>query len=120
MNFVNRPGPAEIAGPSPMEAEENVLVLARGNAGLRQFDNSDGEASPESLRTVLGRVAETSTREIDNLIDELRTLRKKLQADSNRIQRDIANHAELSQQVMQLTKIISESVQKLPSALREH
>jgi hypothetical protein len=32
-------------------------------------------------------------------------LHKKLQTDSNRIQRDIAEHAELSQQVMQLTKI---------------
>jgi vacuolar-type H+-ATPase subunit I/STV1 len=119
MNFVNRPGPAEIGAPTAPEAEENVLVLARGSAGLRHFDNADGEASADSLRSVLGRVAETSTREIDNLIDELRTLRKKLQADSNRIQRDIASHAELSQQVMQLTKIISESVQKLPSALRD-
>ena len=44
----------------------------------------------------------------------LRTLRKKLQTDGDRIQRDIAEHAELSQQVMQLTKIISDSVKKLP------
>jgi hypothetical protein len=41
-------------------------------------------------------------------------LHKKLQSDGDRIQRDIAEHAELSQQVMQLTKIISDSVKKLP------
>jgi hypothetical protein len=52
--------------------------------------------------------------EIDGLLSELQTLRRKLQTDGNRIQRDIVEHAELSQQVMQLTKIISDSVKKLP------
>ena len=52
--------------------------------------------------------------EIDNLISDLQTLRKKLQTDGDRIQRDIAEYAELSQQVMQLTNIISDSVKKLP------
>ena len=48
--------------------------------------------------------------QIDNLIAELQELRKKLQTNSNRIQRDITEHAELNQQVMQVTDIISESV----------
>jgi hypothetical protein len=61
-------------------------------------------------------VSETSKREIDNLIDELHVLRRKLQSDTDRIQRDIANYAAVSDQVMQLTKIISESMQKLPEA----
>jgi hypothetical protein len=52
--------------------------------------------------------------EIESLIVELKTLHKKLQTDGDRIQRDIEEHAELSQQVMQLTKIISDSVKKLP------
>jgi hypothetical protein len=43
--------------------------------------------------------------EIESLIVELKTLHKKLQTDGDRIQRDIEEHAELSQQVMQLTKI---------------
>ena len=50
---------------------------------------------------------------------ELKTLHKKLQTDGDRIQRDIAEHAELSQQVMQLTKIISDSVKKLPCVYRK-
>jgi hypothetical protein len=53
---------------------------------------------------------------IDNLISELQTLRRKLQTDGDRIQRDVAKYAELSQQVMQLTTIISDSVKKLPGA----
>jgi methyl-accepting chemotaxis protein len=70
--------------------------------------------SGEHLGTLLRQVSKTSIDEIDGLIVELKTLHKKLQTDGDHIQRDIAEHAELSQQVMQLTKIISDSVKKLP------
>ena len=79
----------------------------------RQTESSDGETSGEKLGTLLRQVSKTSIDEIDSLIVELKTLHKKLQTDGDRIQRDIAEHAELSQQVMQLTKIISDSVKKL-------
>jgi hypothetical protein len=61
-------------------------------------------------------VSETSIREIENLIAQVQVLRKALQTNSNRIQRDITEHTELNQQVMQLTDIISESVKNLPAA----
>ena len=80
----------------------------------RQTESSDGEMSGEHLGTLLRQVSKTSVGEIDGLLGELQTLRRKLQTDGDRIQRDIAEHAELSQQVMQLTKIISDSVKKLP------
>ena len=48
-------------------------------------------------------------------IGQLQLLRRKLNIDGNRIQREIVEYTELSQQVMQLTNIISESVKKLPS-----
>ena len=54
-------------------------------------------------------------REIESLIGDLQSLRKKLHTNGNRIQRDITEYAELNQQVMQLTNIISESVKKLPA-----
>jgi hypothetical protein len=43
-------------------------------------------------------------------------LREKLRSDGDRIHRDIVEYAALSQQVMQLSKIISESVKRLPDA----
>ena len=79
-----------------------------------QTESSDGEMSGEYLGALLRQVSKNSIGEIDSLIVELKTLHKKLQTDGDRIQRDIAEHAELSQQVMQLTKIISDSVKKLP------
>ena len=65
---------------------------------------------------MLRRVAGNSAREIDDLIGELQNLRDRLDADGHRVQRDIMDYADLSQAVMQLTKIISESVKKLPGS----
>ena len=80
----------------------------------QQTESNDGETSGEHLGTLLRQMSKTSIGEIDSLIVELKTLHKKLEPDGDRIQRDIADHAELSQQVVQLTKIISDSVKKLP------
>jgi hypothetical protein len=85
-----------------------------GGAVSRQPESGHGERSAENLGSLLRQVSQTSMGEIDNLISDLQTLRRKLQTDGERIQRDIAEYAELSQQVMQLTTIISDSVEKLP------
>jgi hypothetical protein len=95
------------------DGEGNIREL-RDAAAFRPSEHNDGEMTANNLSTLLGRVSGTSTREIDNLIGDLQTLRKKLQTDSNRLQRDIADYASLSQSVMQLTKIVSDSVKKLP------
>lgn len=115
MNFAKTPSrPAEIGKSLAMEADGNIRPLPRGITAFRRTGQVDGEAAPESLNSLLGKALETSALEIDNLIDELQTLRVKLQNDSDRIQCDIAKYAALSEQVMQITKIISDSVKKLP------
>ena len=58
----------------------------------------------------MDRVSGESTREIDYLIDGLKGLRKKLDDDGQRVQREIAEYSSLSQSVIQLTKIISEGM----------
>jgi hypothetical protein len=93
-------------------SSEHIYRPAR--AALRQTKSGDGELSGENLGNLLRRVSKTSMDEIDSLTAELQTLRRKLQSDGDRIQRDITKHAELCQQVMQLTTIISDSVKKLP------
>jgi hypothetical protein len=92
--------------------EVNIRELGTG-AAFRQTEGSDGEMSAENLGTLLRQVSKTSIAEIDKLISELQTLRRKLQTDGDRIQRDIEAYG-LSQQVMQLTTIITDSVKKLP------
>ncbi len=116
MNLVKPLGSVKIGNSTEVEVEGNIRELVRDNAAFRQAENSDGETATSNLSALLGRVSGNSTREIDNLIAELQTLRKKLQADGNRVRRDIEEYAALSQSVMQLTKIISDSVKKLPDA----
>ena len=102
--------------PRDLDVEENVRTLASAGAVFRQGDNSNGDATANSLSALLRRVSGNSTREIDTLIGNLHDLREKLRADGERIHHDIVDYAALSQQVMQLSKIISESVKRLPDA----
>jgi hypothetical protein len=81
-------------------------------------ESDDGQMSGENLSDLLGRVSKTSTVEVDNLIGEFEELRRRLQTDGDRIEREIEEYNALSQQVMQLTKIISNGVQELPAVSR--
>jgi len=117
MNIARPVGSAEIEKSLEVEIAGNVHELARSSGAVfRSAENGDGETSTDNLATLLRRVADASTREVDSLIVDLQALRRKLNTDGSRIQRDISEYTELSQQVMQLTNIISESVKKLPTA----
>jgi hypothetical protein len=114
MNYVQ---PIQSSGDlksADLDIEENVRTLAHNSAAFRQGDTANGEATANSLSALLRRVSGSSTREIDTLIGDLRDLREKLRSDGDRIHREIVEYAALSQQVMQLSKIISESVKRLP------
>ena len=92
-----------------------IHALKPSGAAFHHLANADDEMSGKNLGTLLGRVTERSTREVEALIDELQGLRKKLEADRDRIQSEITRHSELSQGVMQLTSTISNNVKKLPN-----
>ena len=67
----------------------------------------------ENLKDLLGRVSNNSTGQIDNLVGDFKQLREKLRTDGERIQREIEEYNTLSEMVMQMTKTISESVEKV-------
>ena len=79
-----------------------------------QAERGDVKMSAEELAALLRRLSDAPIRETESLINQLQKLRTQLQNAGNRIQRDIAEYTELSQQTMQLTSIISDSVKKLP------
>jgi hypothetical protein len=99
-----------------VDIDENVRTLANNSVVFRQGDNANSDTNANNLSALLRRVSGNSTREIDTLIGDLRDLREKLRSDGDRIHREIVDYAALSQQVMQLSKIISESVKRLPDA----
>ncbi len=119
MSFVKPLGSASLDNSAEAEVEGNIRELVRRDSTTLRQAESDSEMMTNNVSSLLRRMSGTSTREIDNLIGELQTLREKLQADGNRVQRDIVEYAALSQSVLQLTKIISESlthVKKVPEA----
>jgi len=90
-------------------------LLTRASDVIRQADIAGDEIAVNSVAPFLRRVSEASRREIKHLVDALQTLDKKLQTDGDRIQRDIEEYTELSKHVMQLTTIVSDSVNSLPT-----
>jgi hypothetical protein len=106
-------GSIEIGQSLERDIAAGIHALTRTSEALHRPENGNGEVSADNLGTLLRRVSEASTREVESLIDELHGLRRKLESDGARIQSDIAKYAELSQAVMQLTTIISDNVKNL-------
>jgi hypothetical protein len=73
------------------------------------LNRAGDEMAATTLATLLRRMYEASTCEIDNLISELRGLWDKPETDCDSLESDIAEHAKQS-------AIISDSLKKLPRA----
>jgi hypothetical protein len=107
--------PIEIDRSLEVDIEKNIHELTRFDSASKQPQYGDDEMSTSNLDILLRGISESSTREIENLIDELHGLRKRLETEGARIQSDIAKYAELSRGAMQLTMIISDNVKRLPA-----
>ena len=100
---------SEIERSSEAEVGRSARYLAPD-----RLERDDLKASAEQLAASLRGLSDGALREIDQLINQLQRLRTRLQNASNRIEGDIAEYSQLSQQTMQLTSIIVDSVRKLP------
>jgi methyl-accepting chemotaxis protein len=83
------------------------------------LDAGDVKTSAEELAARFRLLSEASTREVEKLVAQLQRLRTQLENTGNRIERDIAQYTELSEQTTQLTAIITDSVNKLPDGRRQ-
>ena len=118
MNFVGRANSANNESEQKLEGEVRQSA-PQGSDHVDQVD--DVKLTTNDLENLTRRMSLASTREIDNLIGELKTLRQKLATDGSRLERQLAEYAGLSQSVTQLTKIIAEGLTHLEkgSSLRE-
>ncbi len=98
-----------IAPASEVEGEIRELVR-RDVAHLRKPQSEPAEVGAGNLNSLIQRVAGTSLMEIDRLIRELQTLRDHLQNEGQRVQREIAEYAQMSQAASKSTKIIADSL----------
>ncbi len=112
-----------------VEADANLQAVSEVEAGIRDFVRNDiaylrrpgaatlapgldpsAEATVSNVNSLIQRVAGTSLSEIENLIAELEQVRETLHAEGQRVQREIAGYAQLSQAAMKSTRMIAENV----------
>jgi hypothetical protein len=108
---------AERSDGAEIEGKIHELVRRDGQA-IRRTDG-ESEVATGNLGNLVRRVSANSASEIDNLIRELQLLRDKLVSDGYRVEREIVEYAGLSQSVIDMTKIITDSmtqVKTLPKA----
>jgi hypothetical protein len=72
--------------------------------------DTNADSAVNNVNSLIQRVAGTSLSEIENLISELESLRDVLHAEGQRVQREIAGYAQLSQAAMKSTRLIADNV----------
>jgi hypothetical protein len=72
--------------------------------------SNDTRAAVRDFPGEVFQLSGRSVQEIDHLIEGLRGVRQKLNTDRDHLQREMTRHAEFSETVLQLTKIVSESM----------
>jgi hypothetical protein len=98
-------------------ARPRDLHLSNGwrRLGADDAQSSNYETSANDLSALLRRALGTPMLEIDKLIGEFELLRKRLEADADRIQREIFDYVELSRRVRRITAVILETTKKMGS-----
>lgn len=93
----------------------DVAYLRRPAPGLlppepqAQFEDTT-EETVNSVSSMIQRFAGTSLNEIENLLGELEALRDLLHNESQRVQREVAGYAQLSQTAMKSARLIADNV----------
>jgi hypothetical protein len=106
-----RLGDADQAVANEFEGEIREFVRRDVTHWRRQQRNEPAtDAVADSVNAVIQRVSSASVEEIERVIGDLQTMRDELRAEGERVQREIAGYANLSQAAMASMKIMSESL----------
>ena len=72
--------------------------------------SNEAERARIEVSSLVSQISGQSVREIDHLIEGLQGVRKKLDDEGDRIQRDIGAYATFSESIIELTKIVSDGM----------
>jgi hypothetical protein len=93
------------------QVEGEIRAFVRRDVSVfRRSRAETSEAAVENISSVIERVAGASVIEIERVIAELTTVRDMLRTEGERVQREIAGYASLSQAAMTSMKIIADSM----------
>jgi len=106
---------------TPSEFEGEIREFIRRDVShLRRATPDDAsEQAANNINSLLERVSGSSVSEIESLIADLRNVRDFLQTEGERVQREIASYAQLSQVAMTSVKIIAESMTQWKSQVSD-
>jgi hypothetical protein len=104
-----RAATAATAAVEQVEGEIRAFVR-RDVSVFRRLRTEQGDAGVENVNSVIERVASASVAEIERVIAELAGVRDMLRSEGERVQREIAGYASLSQAAMTSMKIIGDSL----------
>ena len=93
------------------EFEGEIREFVRKDvAPWRKRPETPPEPPAENVSMLVQRVAGATLSEIDHVIEELRGMREFLRSEGDRVQREIAGYATVSQAAAASMKVISESM----------
>ena len=102
------------------ELEDELYESVRREvASLKRGPGGESVAFASTLGAVLQRVGGSSLQEIDHLVGELQTMRELLETEGERVRRELAEYAHLSQSSLQSTKIITESLARFGKSVAD-
>ena len=106
---------------TPSEFEGEIREFIRRDVAHLRRPQADGagEQAVTNINSLLDRVSGSSVTEIDSLIADLRNVRDFLKTEGERVQREIASYAQLSQVAMTSVKIIAESMSQWKSQVSD-
>jgi len=121
MNATNAERPDNLAdatqAAADFEGELREIIRGRDVTFLRaSMTKPIGDAN--NLNSLIQRVAGTSTAEIDNLIRELQEMRDYLQREGERVQREIAGYARVSQDARKQMESVGERIAEWRAAMQ--
>jgi hypothetical protein len=105
--------------PSEFEGEIREFIRRDVSHLRRAMPEGASEQAATNINSLLDRVSGSSVSEIDSLIGDLRNVRDFLQTEGERVQREIASYAQLSQVAMTSVKIIAESMSQWKSQVSD-
>jgi hypothetical protein len=108
--------------PASSEFEGEIREFIRRDVAQLRRPGAEPQASEQAtanINSLLDRVSGSSVTEIDALIADLRNVRDFLHSEGERVQREIASYAQLSQVAMTSVKIIAESMGQWKSKVQD-
>lgn len=92
------------------EFEGEIREFIRRDMSFRRPARTEASNAGDGVNSLLDRVAGASIEEIDRVIRELQAMRDRLCTEGDRVQREVARFASLSQTAMESVRTIADSL----------